>query len=160
MREQGKETLGELKVVLWRLCAKQEKRMTCLEHLFWCEVEFLDLNVSSEAKWIVLLASWRYPPGHPLFRPRLTEEQILGASALRLAYPSTSDFCQPALSLTLSGPCRMTLCTIRYVSDHLASQCNADMASRAVNTGKLSCMDYCSLGSQNMSRVVLSADQP
>ena len=32
--------------------------MTCLEHLSWCEVEFLDLNVISESKWIVLLASW------------------------------------------------------------------------------------------------------
>lgn len=32
--------------------------MTCLEHLSSCEVEFLDLKVSSEAKWIVLLASW------------------------------------------------------------------------------------------------------
>ena len=70
-----------------------------------------------------------------------------------------SDSCQRASSLTLSGPCRMIVCVIQPVSDHVASRCNGDVASRTVNTYKLSCMDYRSLRSQNMSRVVLNADQ-
>lgn len=57
--------------------------MTCLEHLSWCEVEFLDLKVSSEAKWIVLLASW------PSTGPSLIPTPPYRAAALRLAHFST-----------------------------------------------------------------------